>query len=87
MSSWVILSGLYNGTIYIYQNIVGMLYGLLFLMFCLNFDSELHQRCEKMAFILKTSRTAKFEVSFLCIGLYVLNLIYYSCTKVQWMMP
>ena len=49
---WIIIAGLYTGTIFIYQNIIGMLYGLIYLVFCLNFDKEIHRMCEKTGFIV-----------------------------------
>ena len=52
MGAWVIFAGLYSGTIYIYQNVVGLLYGLIYLVLCLNFDREIHKLCEKTGFIV-----------------------------------
>jgi hypothetical protein len=49
---WIIIAGLYTGTIFIYQNIIGMLYGLIFLVLSLNFDREIHRLCEKTGFIV-----------------------------------
>ena len=52
LSVWILLAGLYTGTIFIYQNIIGMLYGIIYLVFCLNFDREIHRLCEKTGFIV-----------------------------------
>ena len=49
---WIIIAGLYTGTIYIYQNAIGMLYGLIYLVLCMNFDTEIHRMCEKTGFIV-----------------------------------
>lgn len=87
MSVWIILAGLYTGTIYIYQNIIGSLYGFIYLVFCLNFDTELHRLCEKTGFIVQSSRKYKFYLFFLCIGLFVVALIYYNAELDFWTMP
>lgn len=50
--SWVSIAGLYTGSIFFYQNIIGMLYGLIFLVLCMNFDTEIHRMCEKTGFIV-----------------------------------
>lgn len=84
---WVIISGLYEGTIYIYQNVIGMLYGLIYLVLCMNFDTEIHRMCEKTGFIVQSSRKNKFYLFFLCIGLFVASLIYYNSELDQWTMP
>jgi hypothetical protein len=52
LSVWILLAGLYTGTIFIYQNIIGMLYGIIYLVLCLNFDREIHRLCEKTGFIV-----------------------------------
>lgn len=49
---WIVISGLYEGTIFIYQNVIGMLYGLIYLVLCMNFDTEIHRMCEKTGFIV-----------------------------------
>jgi hypothetical protein len=52
LGCWIIVAGLYDGTIYVYQNIIGMLYGMIFLVLCMNFDTEIHRMCEKTGFIV-----------------------------------
>lgn len=64
-----------------------MLYGLIFLVLCMNFDTEIHRMCEKTGFIVQSSRKYKFYLFFLCIGLFVVALIYYNCELDQWTMP
>lgn len=49
---WIIIAGLYTGTIFIYQNVIGMFYGLIYLVLCMNFDTEIHKMCEKTGFIV-----------------------------------
>lgn len=79
MGIWIIIAGLYLGTIYIYQNVIGSLYGVIFLVLCMNFDTEIHRMCEKTGFIVQSSRKYKFYLFFLCIGLFVIAMIYYNC--------
>jgi len=52
LTVWIMIAGLYTGTIFIYQNIIGLLYGVIYLVLCLNFDREIHKLCEKTGFIL-----------------------------------
>ena len=78
MGVWIVVGGLYTGTIFIYQNIIGMLYGLIFLVLFMNFDTEIHKLCEKTGFIVQSSRKYKFYLFFLCIGLFVVALVYYN---------
>ena len=49
---WIFMAGLYTGTIFIYQNVIALIYGLIYLVLCLNFDREIHRMCEKTGFIL-----------------------------------
>lgn len=86
-SAAICFSGLYTGTIYIYQNVIGALYGLIYLVLCLNFDTEIHRMCEKTGFIVQSSRKYKFYLFFLCIGLFVVTLIYYNSEVDYWTMP
>lgn len=87
LTVWIIIAGLYTGTIFIYQNVIGMLYGLIFLVLCLNFDREIHRMCEKTGFIVQSSRKYKFYLFFLCIGLFMVALVYYNCEADSWTMP
>ena len=52
LSVLILLAELYTGTIFIYQNIIGMLYGIIYLVLCLNFDREIHRLCEKTGLIV-----------------------------------
>jgi hypothetical protein len=87
MSCWIIVGGLYTGSIFIYQGIIGALYGLIYLVLCMNFDTEIHRMCEKTGFIVQSSRKYKFYLFFMCIGLFVVSLIYYNSELDQWTMP
>lgn len=50
--AWTCVSGMYAGTIYLYQNFIGLLYGLIYLVLCMNFDTEIHRICEKTGFVV-----------------------------------
>jgi hypothetical protein len=52
LTVWIMIAGLYTGTIFIYQNIIGLVYGVIYLVLCLNFNREIHKLCEKTGFIL-----------------------------------
>lgn len=86
-SVWIILAGLYAGIIYVYQNVIGALYGMVFLVLCMNFDTEIHRLCEKTGFIVQSSRKYKFYLFFLCIGLFIIALVYYNSELDFWTMP
>lgn len=84
---YVIIAGLFTGTIYIYQNVIGGLYGVVYLVFCMNFDAEIHRLCEKTGFIVQSSRKYKFYLFFLCIGIFIIALVYYNSELDYWNMP
>ena len=75
---WLYVEGYVNGTNYIYQNVVGQLCGLVYLIFCLTFDDEIHRYCEKLGFIMKSSRSRKFHVFFFALACLVLGFAYYA---------
>jgi len=85
--AWILIAGLYTGTSFLYQNVVGMIYGLMYLVLCLNFDREIHKMCEKAGFIVQSSRKYKFYLFFLCIGLFATILVFYNCEVDNWTMP
>jgi hypothetical protein len=64
-----------------------MLYGFIMLVLALNFDTEIHRLCEKTGFIVQSSRKYKFYLFFVCIGMFVVALIYYNSELDQWTMP
>ena len=87
LTVWIFIAGLYTGTIFIYQNVIGLLYGLIYLVLCLNFDREIHRLCEKTGFIVQSSRKYKFYLFFTCIALFITALVYYNCEIDSWTMP
>jgi hypothetical protein len=87
ITAWIVLAGLYTGTIYIYQNIIGLIYGGIYLVMCLNFDREIHKMCEKTGFIVQSSRKYKFYLFFMCIAMFLVTMVYYNCEYETWTMP
>ena len=57
---------------------MGFLYGFMFLVFCMNFDTSIHSLCEKIGFQVETSRKYKFYLFFFCLGIMVPLFIYYD---------
>ncbi|TNV86647.1 hypothetical protein FGO68_gene16613 [Halteria grandinella] len=64
-------SGLMLGHTYIFQGIIGLVYGFIYTVICLQFDAQLHLLVEKSIFLQKKARKYKFEVLFFTIGLLV----------------
>lgn len=60
------------GQTYIYQSFISMLFSFIFFVLCINFDNEILDRCEKIGFIVRSSRKYKFYLFFLCIGLFII---------------
>ena len=87
ISVWIIIAGQYTGTTYIYQNLIGCVYGFIYLVTCLSFDNEIHKLCEKIGFILYSSRKYKFYLLFVCVAMFILIYIYYNSENNYWSMP
>jgi len=51
------------------------MFAIAYLIACLNFDNEILNVCEKIGFVVRSSRKYKFYVLFLCLGLFVLSLM------------
>lgn len=83
---WVYFASYVNGTAYIYQNVVGQLCGMVYLVLCLTFDDEIHRYCEKTGFIVKSSRSRKFHVFFFSLACFILVVAYFSALQ-GWTMP
>jgi hypothetical protein len=66
---------------------MGFLYGGMVLVISMNFDTSIHLLCEKIGFIIETSRKYKFYLFFLCLGLFVPVLIYYLQMCDEWISP
>jgi hypothetical protein len=83
----IMLAGLILGHAYIFQGIIGIIYGILFVILCLQFDNEIHLLIENAAFLMKKARLYKFYVLFLIIGAFVLVLIYFNLDLERWSTP
>ena len=82
--TWVVIGALHQGTTYLYQELMGLLYGGIFLVLVMNFDKSIHRQCEKTGFELEVSRKYKFYLFFLCIGLMTAISIYYLSLIESW---
>ena len=84
---FLLLAAIHQGTTFLYQEFMGLLYGGIFLVAVLNFDKVIHRKCEKVAFQLETSRREKFYLLFVCLGLFSLLYIYYVGQTETWITP
>lgn len=57
----------YLGNTFLFESLIGMIYGVLYCIICISLDAEIHTICEKTAFIVKSSRKYKFKLFFLCL--------------------
>ena len=48
------------GLLYYYQAVMSVLFSLIYLLICINFDAEILSLFEKIGFIVRTSRKYKF---------------------------
>jgi len=46
----LMIAAIHQGTAFLYQEFMGLLYGGIFLVAVMNFDKAIHRRCEKVAF-------------------------------------
>jgi hypothetical protein len=67
--------------------VLGMIYGLIYLIIILDLDEEIHRMCEKMAFVIRSSRKYKFYLFFFCIGAFIVLSIYFNAELTDWRMP
>ena len=79
-----ILAQFLYGLLYIYQSFISILFSLTYLVLCLNFDNEILNLCEKIGFIVRSSRKYKFMLFFICLGLFVLALIIVNSQSQSW---
>ena len=49
-SVFLVIGALHQGTAFLYQEFMGLLYGIIFLVFVMNFDKTIHRKCEKIGF-------------------------------------
>ena len=72
------------GQTYLYQSIVTSLYSTCYLIACINWDQELLNYCEKVGFIIKSSRRSKFDILFICCGLFFLVFVLTQSQETNW---
>ncbi|CAI2364624.1 unnamed protein product [Moneuplotes crassus] len=81
----VILNALalnYLGSTFLFQSLIGAICGVLYCIFCITFDADIHSACERIAFLTKTSRYMKFKVFFIALGVFVLTFMYFNSVLV-----
>jgi hypothetical protein len=66
---------------------MGLLYGIMFLVLVMNFDSSIHRMCEKIGFTVESSRKYKFYLFFLCLGIFTVTMVYYLQECEDWISP
>ena len=66
------------GNTFLFEGLIGTIYGTLYWIICISLDSEIHSLWEKTAFILRASRKYKFKLFFLCLLLFVIVLVYFN---------
>jgi hypothetical protein len=80
-------SGIANGVTYLHQSLTSQLFGFCYLVICLTFDREIHGLCEKSGFVLKSSRSKKFKLFFICLAMWVTLTIYYMACVTNYTVP
>ena len=67
---YIFFMGLF-GLTFFYQQIFSLLYTMIFLTVCINFDDEIMSLAETSGFISQTSRSQKFYIFFVAVIMYV----------------
>eukprot|EP00347_Sterkiella_histriomuscorum_P002567 403367652 len=75
------------GHSYLYQCVIGVIYGLFYVILCLQLDNEIHLFVEKCAFIQKKSRKYKFDLLFMMLGCLVVLIVFYNLDLYENMTP
>ena len=74
----IIFSMGFLGETFLFEGIIGIIYGAVYCIACLSLDSEIHSTCEKIAFIVKTSRKYKFKLFFMALIMFILAVMYFN---------
>ena len=61
--------------------------GFSYLIAALVFDNEVHKYCQKVGFLMRSSRSRKFYLFFFLLGLIVAVMVYYYSLESLWNMP
>lgn len=64
-----------------------MVYGTLYVIICLHFDTDLHMFIENAAFIQKKARLNKFYILFVIIGTMIMSVVYFNFDLIIWKRP
>jgi hypothetical protein len=72
------------GVTYLYQSFISVLFSFSYLIMCITFDNEILDRCEKIGFIVRSSRKNKFYLFFACIGLFFSAFLLTYSLRVGW---
>ena len=68
----------YLGNTFLFEGLIGIIYGLLYCIICFSLDSEIHSFCEKTAFIIKSTRKYKFKLFLITLIMFVAVLIIFN---------
>ena len=79
-----VFGSIYLGITYFYQSFISGLFSFSYLVMCINFDNEILDRCEKIGFIVRSSRKYKFYLFFTCLGLYFIAYLISQTLTVGW---
>jgi membrane-associated phospholipid phosphatase len=80
-------SGLLLGHAYLSQTIIGLVYGLFYLLLCLQLDPTLHILIEKSIFLQKKARKNKFRILFFVSGVLVIATVLFNLDMYNWRRP
>ena len=72
------------GLLYYYQAVMSVLFSLIYLLICINFDAEILSLFEKIGFIVRTSRKYKFQLLFFVICLFILGVMTVQAKQDSW---
>jgi hypothetical protein len=72
------------GLNYIHSSLLSAIMSLFYLAFCIYFDNEIMDLCEKMGFVTKSSRKLKFYTLFTAIVMFIFAAIICSGIKDTW---
>lgn len=81
----IVTFGLYTfGLIFIYQQVISLLYSMAFLLACITWDKNIVDYTEKIGFVILSSRKLKFKVLFICLISFFFVMIAYQSTHNNW---
>ncbi|CAI2364166.1 unnamed protein product [Moneuplotes crassus] len=69
------------GQTFMFESTIGIIYSILFALFCLKVDNQFYKYSYNTAFNIEKSRRYKFLLLFICIGLFSSNLLIKQLTE------